>query len=101
MTLDRKKYIQIPTWLLTIALPLIIAAITSYGIYKASNAKNEAKIEQLEKAQNEKVNKGEADVQFNLVQKSLERIENKLDQHISNGGNNYYRTTEIRKQVNR
>ena len=38
---------------------------------------------------------------FNLVQKSLERIENKLDQHISNGGNNYYRTTEIRKQVNR
>jgi len=97
MTLDRKKYIQIPTWLLTIALPLIIAAITSYGIYKSQNAKNEEKIEQLEKAQSEKVNKGEVDVQFQDVKNALNRIENKLDQHISGGNNTYL----IRKQVNR
>ena len=83
MTVNRNDVITIPKWLVIWLLPMLIAGITSYGFYRANNAKLEEKIASQEKTvikiENNKVSTGE----FKMMQGQLDRIETKLDQHIT------------------
>jgi len=84
MTVNRNEVVTIPKWLVIVLLPMLIAGITSFGFFKANNAKQEEKMMQTEKTllriDDTKVDAKE----FKMLQDQLNRIENKLDQHISN-----------------
>lgn len=82
MTLERDKFIKIPTWILTMLLPGLVAFMVSYGSWNSTKAtletksiKNEQEIKAL---QEQKVDRNE----FIQFMNSLNRIENKLDYHI-------------------
>lgn len=79
MTIDRTKTIKIPTWILTIAGPVLLAFLTSYGtvinFQATTDTKMERAIEDIKKLDSEKVGRQE----LNLILKSLERIEKKVD----------------------
>lgn len=79
MTVDKDRYIKIPIWLVSVFLPILIALIISFGAYKVSSATFETKIKRNEQEIEKRVTRDE----FDLVLKGIERIENKLDKHIT------------------
>jgi len=83
MTINRNDVITIPKWLVIILLPMLIAGITSYGFYRANNAKMEEKINSQEKVVIKLDNNKVSTAEFKMMQNQLDRIENKLDQHIA------------------
>lgn len=82
MTVDRNSTIKIPTWIITVALPMVVAGVISYGVNKANEARTDEKISQhsvaIKTIQETKVDRNEQ----NLILNSLQRIEEKLDRHI-------------------
>lgn len=83
MTFDKTKTINIPVWLISIVLPLIIAIITSYGIMTASAATTKIKIETLQR-EVEKIEAGKVErFEFNLIIDKLNSIDKKIDAHIT------------------
>ena len=83
MTINRNDVITIPKWLVIILLPMLIAGITSYGFYRANNAKMEEKINSQEKVVIKLDNNKVSTAEFKMMQNQLDRIENKLDQHTA------------------
>ena len=86
MTIEKDKYVKIPVWLVAVVLPLLIASITTYATNRASNAKldkqveiNTQKWDELPAYLDKKVDRTE----FIIIQNQLNRIEEKLDNHIS------------------
>lgn len=79
MTIEKDRFIKIPIWLVVVVLPITIALITAYGINKATNAKIQQQIEQQEKELEKKADKATMD----YVQGQLDRIEKKIDDHMS------------------
>lgn len=79
MTIPKEKTINIPVWLVSILLPLIIGAGGAYVTYNQQAAMTEFKTEenckQIELIQKDKIGRDE----FNLILKQLDRIEDKLD----------------------
>ena len=82
MTIDKSKTINIPVWLVSVALPLIIALITSYVVMtsrtaglEADNAYNKQQIEMIHQS------KADKDI-INLVMKKLDQIDTKLEVHL-------------------
>lgn len=79
MTIPKEKTINIPIWLVSILLPLLIGAGGAYVTYNNQAARTEFKTiensKQIELIQKDKVGRDE----FNLILKQLDRIEDKLD----------------------
>lgn len=83
MTVDKNKTVNIPIWLISVLLPLIVALVVSYGMYQSTNAKLQVKIDRNEIEIEKRVTKDE----IYMIIKSLERIERKLDNHIAQQDN--------------
>lgn len=84
MTIDKSKTINIPVWLVSVIVPIVITLLTSFGVLTSAKAtletrakRNEQDIETLRK---EKIQRDE----FTLVIQKLNSIETKLDAHIQN-----------------
>lgn len=79
MTIDKEKTINIPVWLVSFILPIIVALLASYGVMTSTDATQKAKMEMLEKSVDNldatKVERNE----FNMVIQKLNDIEQKLD----------------------
>lgn len=83
MTFNKSEVIEIPKWLIVLVLPMIVAGVVSYGLFKANSAKNEEKVNQMD-ARMEKIDRAKVDRnEFVMMQNQLNRIEQKLDEHIS------------------
>jgi len=82
MTLERDKYIKIPTWILTLLLPGLVSLTVAYGAWNYTKGKietrNEKHEQEIKTLQETKVDRNE----FTQFMNSLNRIENKLDSHI-------------------
>ena len=83
MTVDREKVIKIPFWLIAYIIPAIVALITTSTMLSATKAtletkstRNELEIQKLDQSKMDRT-------EMNLLIKQLDRIEDKLDQHIS------------------
>lgn len=79
MTISKERTINIPVWLVSILLPLIIGVAGTFVTYNVKSAETEFKTnansKQIELIQNDKIGRNE----FNLIIKQLDRIEDKLD----------------------
>ncbi|HOW41627.1 MAG TPA: hypothetical protein PL123_13865 [Bacteroidales bacterium] len=75
--------VVIPVWVISIFVTVLVSLLTTWGILTATKANLEVRAKRneddIQKLQNEKVNKTE----FRMICESLNRIENKLDQHIN------------------
>lgn len=84
MTINKEDVITLPKWLVIVVLPMTVSAIISFGVFKAGAAKQEEKVSNIEnvtdKLEREKVDRNE----FTLIQSQLNRIEEKVDAHMSN-----------------
>ena len=87
MTIDKDRFVKIPIWLVSIVLPLLIAAFAGFVTDQVMSAGDRKQIEvntkrldyipyQLEN----KVDRRE----FEIFKDQLNRIEDKLDNHMSN-----------------
>ncbi len=80
MTVDKKEVVILPKWLVLGLMPTIIGAITAYGVYTATGAVVQTKIQQhaeeINKLQETKIDRNE----FNLILKQLDAIQRKLDE---------------------
>ncbi|MBV5313778.1 MAG: hypothetical protein JZU47_10810 [Prolixibacteraceae bacterium] len=83
MTVDKKDIITIPKWLVIWVAPMLVSAIVAFGTisawkgkYETKAARNEQEIQRLDER---KVDRKEMDLLLN----TLNRIENKLDSHVS------------------
>jgi uncharacterized protein YpmS len=85
MTLDKKEVITIPKWLVVILSPVIVALVVSFGsmnLWKgASDTKLDRAEQEIEKLDNEKVDRTE----FNQLMNAMNRVEDKLDEHMDKG----------------
>ena len=83
MTINRNEVITIPKWILVILIPILATAITSYGVFKGQTAKQDEKLMNQEREithiEATKVSRDE----FLMLQNQLNRIESKLDQHVT------------------
>lgn len=86
MTVNKNDVITIPKWLVIVLTPIVVAGLTTWGVYRSTNAKNEQRldiqekqteyaIKLTEKLDNDKVSRKE----FVMLQSQLNRIEDKLD----------------------
>lgn len=78
MTIDRNSVIKIPTWLIAIALPMVISILTAVIITNASNAATRKQVEINTEEIKNRVNRAE----FEIIREQLNRIEGKLDNHL-------------------
>jgi len=89
MTLDRRETINIPKWLVIVAIPILLGGVGGYATSRYSAGKQEKQIEvntkRLDVVESNKVNYKE----FELVLEGIDRIEQnqtrlegKLDDHI-------------------
>lgn len=81
MTINKSESITIPKWLVIFLMPMIVAIITSFIAIQVTNAKYELKILELEKVTEKKINKAEADLQFQFIKQQLDVINQKLDRN--------------------
>jgi hypothetical protein len=90
MTIEKSKTINIPVWLVSIIMPLIVTLITTWGILSGTVAelKLQARTnkDNIETLHSEKIDRNE----FNQVTKQLEDIKagvkdlgRKLDDHMN------------------
>lgn len=89
MTLDTKSYIKIPTWIITILLPFVMAGGGTYLAVQISLTKHEEKISTLQrdvtKQEEELKNKADASLfttvqnQISDVKKYVESVDGKVD----------------------
>lgn len=81
MTIDKNKTINIPIWLVSILLPLLVTIVTSLGILASTKATLELKAsrnsQDIETLRKEKVSRDE----FNLIIDKLNTIDKKFDIH--------------------
>lgn len=79
MTIPKERTVNIPVWLVSILLPLVIGAGGTYVTYNQQASRTEFKTnensKQIEYLQSDKIGRNE----FNLILKQLDRIEDKLD----------------------
>ena len=78
MTFDRNSVIKIPTWLIAVALPIILSILTAILVSNASSAVTRRQVEINAEQIKEKVNKSE----FEIIREQLNRMEIKLDNYI-------------------
>jgi len=84
MTLDKNDIITLPKWLVILVLPMIVSAIISFGLFRANAAQQEEKVNNVVITTNElKQNKVDRN-EFIMIQNQLNRIEGKVDTHMSN-----------------
>ena len=83
MTIDKKDVITLPKWLVILVLPMLVSGLVAFGAistwkgsYETKASRNEAEIQKL---YDQKTDRNE----MNLLINTLNRIENKLDAHIS------------------
>lgn len=81
MTVSKNESITIPKWLVIFLAPMIVAIVTSYVTAQVTSAKYELKIVELEKITDKKINKAEADLQFQFIKQQLDVINKKLDRN--------------------
>jgi hypothetical protein len=79
MTIDKTSVIRIPTWIITLATPIVVSITVAIISYNVSFAKTAKQVEVNTKVLDAKVSTAE----FELIQQQLNRIENKLDNHIA------------------
>ena len=79
MTIDRKDTINIPKWLVLIAVPALMSGLGTYVGAKVTQAKYEIEIQNLKQESAKKINKVEADLQFEFIKQQLVSINKKLD----------------------
>ena len=86
MTIPKDNFIKIPTWLVIIAVPIVIAASTGFVTNLIINARSQKQIEinteilhSLPTEFDQKVDRRE----FDLMKQQLDRIEVKLDKHMA------------------
>lgn len=85
MTVEKGNYIKIPTALVSVLLPLVVAAVIGYGTAKASISSTQKQVEMNTQVLEKKVDKEV----YDLLQKNLDEIKRdvkdmnkKLDSHI-------------------
>jgi len=83
MTIDRDRTIKIPVWLVILVLPLAITLGGTYVYNRTNNARQQAKLESVEKSLERKVDQTEYGADVRNMKESLIRIELKLDEHIA------------------
>jgi len=80
MTIDKRETINVPTWLVAVFAPIIIAGIVSYGVSQSAKGATDTKIiraeQDIETLRKEKVSKDE----MTLILDRLKSIEGKLDE---------------------
>ena len=78
MTIDKRDYIKIPNWLITLALPALVSAFVAFSSISSSKAVSESKIQKLEQdtqnLQDNKIDRNE----FNLIIKQLDEIKSAI-----------------------
>lgn len=83
MTIDKKEVITLPKWLVILVLPMLVSAIVAFGAISAWKGSYETKAErnehEIQKLYDQKTDRTE----MNILLNTLNRIENKLDSHIS------------------
>ena len=83
MTVDKKEVITLPKWLVILVLPMLVSGLVAYGAMSSWKGSYENKVEtneiQIQKLDEKKVDRNE----YNQLLNTLNRIENKLDNHIS------------------
>lgn len=83
MTIDKKEVITIPRWWVILFAPMLVAGIVAYGTMNAWKGSYEETArrnnEEIQKLYEQKCDRNE----MNLLLNTLDRIENKLDTHIS------------------
>lgn len=83
MTLDKNDIITLPKWLVIVVLPMLVSAVISFGLFRANAAQQEEKVSNVINVTNElkqtKVDRNE----FIMIQNQLNRIEEKVDAHMS------------------
>jgi len=83
MTVDKKEVITLPKWLVILVLPMLVSGLVAYGAMSSWKGTYENKVEtnevQIQRLEEKKVNRDE----YNQLINTLNRIENKLDNHIS------------------
>ena len=83
MTIDKKEVITLPKWLIVLVLPMLVSGLVAYGAISSWKGSYENKVEtnelQIQRLDERKVDRNE----FNQLLNTLNRIENKLDNHIS------------------
>ena len=90
MTIERDKTINIPVWLVSIIVPILLAGLSAYVITTNTYSSHKEKLYNHENRLNSidsKINEIEekkADITvLNLVLDKLNKIEDKIDQHIT------------------
>lgn len=75
--------IVVPVWIVSIVIGFLASLLTTWGVLQATKANLEVRAkrneEDIQNIQKEKVNKSE----FEIVYKMLQKIDNKLDEHIN------------------
>lgn len=83
MTVDKKDVITIPKWLVIWVAPMVVSAVVAFGTISAWKGKYETKAirneQEIQRLDEKKVDRNE----LNQLINTLNRIENKLDSHIS------------------
>jgi len=81
MTINKNEAITIPKWLVIFLMPMLVAGITSFVAIQVTSAKYEMKLIEVEKIADKKINKAEADLQFQFIKQQLDVINKKLDRN--------------------
>ena len=80
--LDTEPTVVVPVWLLSLLVGLVVSLLTTWGVLQAAKARLEVKAkrneEDIKDLQKEKVGQE----QFRLIREQLNRMEQKLDDHI-------------------
>lgn len=79
--------VAVPKWVITLITPVIVGAIIGFGTYRYSAGEDSKQLktntEQINKITTEMTNKVNYQPEFKMVMDQLNRIEGKLDNHIS------------------
>lgn len=94
MTFNRDEVITLPKWLVALVIPVIVSAITTWGIFTAKQARIDEKIAQIEKVQSVTVSKAEnvlmiqnLQIQLDNIKAGIDNIDKKVDEHMNNDKN--------------
>jgi hypothetical protein len=91
MTVDKREQIQVPVWLISAILSLLITGFSTWGIISAKSATLELRATHSENnIENLRKEKASVD-QFNMlydklnaIQQGIGSVNSKLDEHIKN-----------------
>jgi hypothetical protein len=79
MTIDKREVITIPKWIIMVLTPMVVSAVGSFVAISVQSAKYETEIAQLKEESENKINKAEAELQFQFIKEQLKAINLKLD----------------------